>query len=215
MTNRRVLRAWFFPVALLGIVALHPLLVTDVQKVILGVYLVAVLVGSLLMLPHSRHSRNIAFLLGGAALLCLGIAGVVGTQPARVLAIAGLTALQMYVVWHTYARVVIRSHRVNAEVFYAAIAVYVMLALLWAGLFELTESLIPNSFAYQTATKDIDEAMLYFSCMTLTTVGYGDITPVSTTAQTLASLEAITGVLYMGVTIAKIASLYNAEAEYD
>ncbi len=213
MAPTKSLRAWFFPVALLGIVALHPLLTTDVQKAFLGVYLVSVLVGSLLMLPHSSHSRNVAFFLGGTALVLLG-AGVLSRNPsARILAIAGLTTLQLYVVWHTYARVVIRSRHVTSEVFYATIAVYVMLALLWAGLYELTEHLFPQSFAFQTVPKDLDEVMLYFSCVTLTTVGYGDIAPVSPAARTLASLEAITGVLYMGVTIAKIASLYKSDAE--
>jgi voltage-gated potassium channel Kch len=50
----------------------------------------------------------------------------------------------------------------------------------------------------------------YFSFITLTTVGYGDITPVSPIARMLAVMEAMTGTLFLGVLIARLVSLYSA-----
>jgi hypothetical protein len=50
----------------------------------------------------------------------------------------------------------------------------------------------------------------YFSFVTLSTVGYGDITPVSKVARMLAALEAMTGLLYVAVLIARLVSLYSA-----
>jgi hypothetical protein len=50
----------------------------------------------------------------------------------------------------------------------------------------------------------------YFSFITLSTVGYGDITPVSQAARCLAAMEAMTGLLYVAVLIARLASLYSS-----
>jgi hypothetical protein len=50
---------------------------------------------------------------------------------------------------------------------------------------------------------------LYFSFITLSTVGYGDITPVSRAARLLTAMEAVTGLLYVAVLIARLVSLYS------
>jgi len=55
----------------------------------------------------------------------------------------------------------------------------------------------------------------YFSFITLTTVGYGDITPVSRAARWLASMEAMTGSLYVAVLIARLVSLYSNPKSQD
>jgi hypothetical protein len=55
-------------------------------------------------------------------------------------------------------------------------------------------------------------AVLYFSFATLTTLGYGDIVPVSAIARTLATLEAITGQLYLAVLVARLVGLHIAES---
>ena len=52
--------------------------------------------------------------------------------------------------------------------------------------------------------------LMFFSYVTLTSLGYGDITPVSVQAQALASLEAVTGILYVAVMVAWLVSSLNA-----
>jgi voltage-gated potassium channel Kch len=56
---------------------------------------------------------------------------------------------------------------------------------------------------------------IYFSFITLTTVGYGDIVPVSTVARMLTSTEAMTGTLFMAVLIARLVSLYSTQPPTD
>ena len=74
--------------------------------------------------------------------------------------------------------------------------------------------LTPEAFAFNTATgtKQTMEGFnaFYFSLITLSTVGYGDITPVSKVARMLAAMEAMTGLLYVAVLIARLVGLYSA-----
>jgi hypothetical protein len=88
-----------------------------------------------------------------------------------------------------------------------------MLGLLWTVAYWLVAQVTPNAFAFHTAT-GTKETMsgfnaFYFSFITLSTVGYGDITPVSRIARWLAATEAMVGLLYVTVLIARLVSLYS------
>jgi voltage-gated potassium channel Kch len=109
---------------------------------------------------------------------------------------------------------ILRAPRVNAEVLCAAVATYLLLALLWAFAYTLVAWLVPNSFDF-TAKGDPHRTMarfeaLYFSFVTLTTVGYGDILPVSNAARVLAMMESTAGVFFLAVLIARLVSLYSS-----
>ena len=111
---------------------------------------------------------------------------------------------------------ILRAPRVNSEVLCAGIAIYLLLGLLWAIAYRLVAGLAPDAFAFSVpadATQRMTPfAAFYFSFITLTTVGYGDITPVSQLARMLAMLEAMTGTLFVGVLIARLVSLYSSAA---
>jgi hypothetical protein len=88
-----------------------------------------------------------------------------------------------------------------------------MLGLLWTVAYWLVAQVTPNAFAFNTNT-GTKETMVgfnafYFSFITLSTVGYGDIAPVSRIARWLAATEAMTGLLYVTVLIARLVSLYS------
>src|SRR5581483_5746543 len=111
-------------------------------------------------------------------------------------------------------RFVLRSPSVNAEVLCASISAYLMLGLMWTMAYWLVDQLTPGgAFAFST---NIGKPSMngfnafYFSFITLSTVGYGDITPVSKIARWLAAMEAMTGLLYVAVLIARLVSLYSA-----
>ncbi|MBX3731115.1 MAG: two pore domain potassium channel family protein [Verrucomicrobiae bacterium] len=107
------------------------------------------------------------------------------------------------------------ARHVNSEVLCAAVAVYLLLGMLWAAAFTLTARLVPGSFAgtAMESTPLQGFEALYFSLTTLTTAGFGDIAPTTAPARMLAMLEACTGTLYIAVLVARLVSLYRAEAE--
>ena len=108
---------------------------------------------------------------------------------------------------------VLRAPVVNVEVLCGSIAAYLMLGLMWTVAYWLVDQLTPGgAFAFNTnrgAQSMNGFTGFYFSFITLSTVGYGDITPVSQAARWLAAMEAMTGLLYVAVLIARLVSLYS------
>jgi hypothetical protein len=125
--------------------------------------------------------------------------------------VAGIALIAFVVV--NLLRFVLGASEVDAEVLCASVSAYLMLGLIWTMAYWLVETLSPGAFAFNTTTgtKETMEGFnaFYFSFITLSTVGYGDITPVSKVARMLAATEAMTGLLYVAVLIARLVALYS------
>lgn len=137
--------------------------------------------------------------------------------PAGVFLIGGLLMF-IFVVAHLL-RFVLRAPSVTSEVLCASISAYLMLGLIWTMAYWLVDQLTPGgafSFNTNTGTQSMNGFnAFYFSFITLSTVGYGDITPLSRIARWLAALEAMTGLLYVAVLIARLVSLYSTPKSND
>jgi voltage-gated potassium channel len=113
-------------------------------------------------------------------------------------------------------RFIVYAPRVDSEVLCAAIAGYLLSGLAWSLAYALLDRLDPTSFAFTLAPKS-GQSMngftgLYFSFITLSTVGYGDIIPVSEIARMLAMVEAMFGMFYVSLLIARLVSLYSSKS---
>jgi len=112
-------------------------------------------------------------------------------------------------------RFILCAPRVNSEVLCAGVSGYLLLGMLWSFAYLLVARLSVDAFAF-TAGSASGHVMkgfsaLYFSFITLCTVGYGDIVPVSGAARMLAMTEAMIGTLYMAILVARLVSLYSAQ----
>jgi hypothetical protein len=113
-------------------------------------------------------------------------------------------------------RFIVYAPRVDSEVLCAAIAGYLLSGFAWSLAYALLGRLDPNSFVFTLGTKS-NLSMngftgLYFSFITLSTVGYADIVPVSEAARMLAIVEAMFGMFYMTLLIARLVSLYSSKS---
>jgi hypothetical protein len=137
-------------------------------------------------------------------------------HPAVFLVLALL--LLAYVIGHLLY-FILHARVVTTEVLCAAIAVYLMLGLTWTVAYWLVDQLTPGgafSFNINRGAQSMNGFTgFYFSFITLSTVGYGDISPVSQAARWLAAMEAMTGLLYVAVLIARLVSLYSAPKSDD
>jgi len=137
--------------------------------------------------------------------------------PPHVFLTAGLILIAFVVA--NLLRFVLRAPSVNADVLCASISAYLMLGLMWTLAYWLVDQLTPGgafSFNTNAGTRSINGFTgFYFSFITLSTVGYGDITPVSRIARWLAAMEAMTGLLYVAVLIARLVSLYSTPKSND
>jgi hypothetical protein len=110
---------------------------------------------------------------------------------------------------------IVRSPRVDTDVICAGVAGFVMLGLVWAPLYLLAAQLNHRAFALSSGGKLDGFSAFYLSFVTLCTVGYGDVTPVSKVARMLAVTEAITGIFYMAVLISRLVSIYSSAPASD
>lgn len=93
---------------------------------------------------------------------------------------------------------------------YTAVNVYLLLGLLWATLYLAIDAFSPGSIQIGHSA-DRQTELLYFSLITLSTIGYGDIVPLGGEARILAALEGVTGVLYIAITVALLVSRFRSE----
>jgi voltage-gated potassium channel len=131
--------------------------------------------------------------------------------PPPVFLTAGLVLIAFVVA--NLLRFVLRAPSVNMDVLCASISAYLMLGLLWTVAYWLVDQLNPEAFAFNTSEGRQSISgfnAFYFSFVTLSTVGYGDITPVSKVARMLAAMEAMTGLLYVAVLIARLVAIYSS-----
>lgn len=101
--------------------------------------------------------------------------------------------------------------KVNADMIKGGISVFFLIGIVWALLYGIVYILDPNAFSPSGERLTFLDSTFYFSFTTLTTLGYGDITPVSDLARTLANLEAVTGMIYPSIFIARLVGLYTAQ----
>ena len=102
-----------------------------------------------------------------------------------------------------------KEKNVTVEVITSAISVYFLIGLTWTFVFSLLEIFHPGSFSLssQNQVKDIDQ-LFYYSFVTLTTIGYGDITALTLPAGSLSALEAMMGQIYLAVLVARLVGMY-------
>ena len=120
--------------------------------------------------------------------------------------------------WGTFssiARQILFSGAVNGNKIVGSIALFLLLGLMWALVYLLISALSPNAFTgvEQSAWGQNFSQMAYFSFVTLTTLGYGDISPNTPFAQVAVYMEAIAGVFYMAIVVASLVSAGLAQKE--
>lgn len=199
---------------LLSLVALHliaPIATAVGGQLGSGIVLLAyfaVLLAAVFSLSPSR--RLIPWAITLAVLpLTMGLLGVFGVHDVPDLAVgAAMTPILLLVARLLFSHIMGPRATVASRL-YAAGAVYFVIAHAWAAVYALVEMVIPSAFAsaQSSGLERISWSdLLYFSLVTITTLGYGDITPVHGFARALASLEAVTGVFFMAVVVARLIS---------
>lgn len=119
-----------------------------------------------------------------------------------------LTVVGFSFVVYEVLRQVLAAGQVDADRLYGAVAGYLVIGLAFASAFETLHFCKPEAFNLPVEDVDQAEALSYFSLVTLSTVGYGDIVPKIPEARVLAVFEAILGQLYLAVLMARLVGLH-------
>ena len=95
-----------------------------------------------------------------------------------------------------------KQDEVTRDLITGAAVVYLLMAIMWVFIYRVVEIAHPGSFTITTTQIHDQMSFIYFSLVTITTLGYGDIVPTTNLARSLATLEAVIGQLYLMTTVA-------------
>ena len=120
------------------------------------------------------------------------------------LLIIGITIIELF-------KEILRTKIIDTHIISGAVSIYILIGVFWYLLYMFLLMIDPDSFTFNLQhTNKLSIDMLYFSFTTLTTLGYGDITPTSYTAKMWAMTEAMVGVMFLAVMIGRLISHFNS-----
>lgn len=203
-----------FLLALVALLIIHPLVGHfDLDRRLFeAAFFLTLAGGGLMAMETRRHSVGIVLLF---ALTIIFRWATMFTGPESALAAGAYISSSafFFFVAALMLRRVLATERVTADTLYGSVAVYLMMALCFAFIYELIEFVAPASFiegekpAFLFSEGGFGD-YVYFSLETITTLGYGDLTPSLPLARVVAGLEAVIGQIYVAVLVGRLVGMH-------
>jgi hypothetical protein len=213
MARRSVQGCRLFLGILIVLLLLFPFLQEMARPILLTAVVASVFVAGVIVVKPGRLRVRHAVTLAGLQITLTGVAVALpgGSLPyicTVSLTLATMAILICYCIVCVLAYV-LKANCITRDQIYAGISVYLMLGFAFGCIYFLIETLAPGGFMANTARPHASRTpdLMYFSFVTLATLGYGDITPVARSSRALAELEALAGTLYMAVFMARLVSM--------
>lgn len=203
-------------IGLLATFALSPLLTTlEAESRIVGVFGFGL---PLLAVYAVADKRSHLVIAGSLAVVTAAANARWFDLPVLVSPVGSAIAALVFFVYVTllFLRGILGSRRVTGDVLAGAMASYLMLGVTWAFVFLLADLLVGGAFnvpIVQPGGHPAFGTLVYFSLVTMLSVGYGDIVPVHVWARSLASLAAFTGFAFGTVVLARLVAMYLMSRE--
>ena len=208
--------------ALLALMVILPFLpVSPYQLPIVSVLFSALLIASVYAVSQHRRVLIVGLVLATPTLVLEWITNVHDPLPLRIIDHATSVVFLSFVIGVLLTRI-LRQQDVTTDTIYGGICVYLLAGVVWAYAYDLIETVVPGSFRFgegplpdgfsALAQAERSRRFFFFSFVTLTTLGYGDITPVTQQSRAIAILEAVAGPLFMAIFIARLVGLHMVQA---
>lgn len=214
-------------ISLLALLLANPVFETwKSGRIYYHIFFDAVLVASLFAVCRSRVALVIATTFGLPAFILFWTSEVKGIERIMTrdlfdggryfLMATFLSILGLLILWY-----VMRSTRITVNILCGAISVYLLMGLIGGMLYSGLDHINFHSFQFANILKrdasgqPIDwyqrsGLLLYYSFVTQSTVGYGDVSPITASARTLSAIQAVMGQMYLAVLIARLVGLHIA-----
>jgi voltage-gated potassium channel len=219
--DNAVLGGLFF--ALLFFLMSYPLITHRAfGSLLLDVIFSVMLVASAYAVSNQRKVLIVAIIL---ALPAFGFWWAVRATDAPATIFAGLALSVVFFLFIIFVllRNIVRSEYVSVGTIFGVMSVYLLIGVAWSFVYAMVELATPGAFDFGVLAAQLDSSAThgelrflgYYSLVTLSTLGYGDITPVSPLARSLSALEAVAGQLYIAVLIAFMVGTHIAQKRRD
>ena len=184
---------------------------------LLNIFMSGILLASVYAISNTKRDLFVACILAFPALLGRWFSHV-ASHPLIFFASSVLILLFLLFAVQIILRHAVKARRVTADTISAALCAYLLIGLIWAILYTFMEFLHPGSFTLPPGPSfsTTEDWLLYFhfprfvyySFVTLTSTGFGDITPLAGPARSFSMLEAIIGQFYLAVLISRLVGLH-------
>lgn len=198
---------------LLCLIISQPLVETRIGQFFIEVLFVGALIAGLRAVEINRGLFRFEVLLMIISVICIYSGSMLNNNALFGIGMAGqslfLTLVAMILLFDLF-----KATKVSVDTLAGAVCVYLLIGLIWGYLYLLIEICVPGSFSFTQgdarlqlwATQEF-YPFYYFSLVTVTTVGYGDMAPLSTAARTLATMEGILGQVYLTILVARLVGM--------
>jgi voltage-gated potassium channel len=194
---------------------------TTVGKYLLEAIFIAVLLTGLRAIETQKGLFGFEVILLLVSVV-LSIAGTVTNNTPLFFIGNTCRVIFMAMVALTILRDLFRGRSVSGDTLAGAVCVYLLIAVIWGYFFLLIEVIVPGSFSFTQGHARMQLwisqeffPFFYFSMVTITTVGYGDMSPVTSEAQTFATIEALIGQIYLTILVARLVGMYMVNQQVD
>ena len=216
MLMNRELRSMLLLISIVLFFVLAPLLEDrKVGGLMLILTLYATLVAATSKLAEQKILLWTAIPIASSSMILLLASHIWPNRPLLVSSSLVLTIFLLLVSVSLFAYLGKRG-KISTDRLLVSVSLYFLIGLTWFSLYNLINLLEPGSFAeagVPLTDKPHWSTMLYFSLVTLTTVGYGDVLAIKPSARIFATLEAAAGVLYVAITVARLVALQSPSSE--
>lgn len=198
-------------IAFLCLLVVYPVLehfeLTSIDLLV-NVFATALLLSCIYALSENRHQTIVATLVIVPAIFMDWVSAFPVGRNLLIFVDLYSIGANVFICYHLL-RYALRAGVVDIEKIAAAVNVYLFFGLIWRDLYQLISLLIPGAFNSDLLSQ---ADFLYYSFVTLSTLGYGDVLPIHGPAKALAYLEAIIGQLYLTILVARLVGLHIAYA---
>jgi hypothetical protein len=193
---------------------LLPSVDTLVGKIVVEVLFIAALIAGLRAIGIKRQLFRFEVFLLVFSVICSAAGKVLDNSTLFTAGLIG-ESFFLFLVGMAILFDLFRTRKITEDSLAGAVCVYLLIGLIWTYLYMIVELFIPGSFSFTQGDARVQMwvssefyPFYYFSLVTMTTVGYGDLLPVSTAARTLATMEGILGQIYLTILVARLVGMY-------
>jgi hypothetical protein len=205
-------RFFILLVSLMGLMVISPMSEeVIILRLLLDIFITLVFISCIYAVSNKKIVVRISFALALPMFVSMWGPGIAKTP---FLALIGdlFGILFMAFIVFEILSFIFKERDVSANIIYASIVSYLLLAVMWAFIYKVIESLQPGSFSVPHHLVGEGRSLFsYYSFVTITTLGFGDITPIKGAARAFSVLEAVVGQIYLVVLVARLVGINIAQ----
>jgi hypothetical protein len=203
----------FLFVSLLAVLFLAPFIEGfRFLRILFSVFLTAVFLTAIYAISQKRQSALIALFLLLPALALTWVSYFVDSVGWYLSSRFSVLVFYVFIIVNILS-FIFRQKEMTRDLIVGAAVVYLLMAEAWARVYQILETLNPGSFAMPDGNLQNSQLIFdYYSLVTITTLGYGDVTPLTSVASSLSTLEAVVGQLYLVITVAWLVGMHVSQS---